>query len=181
MRRGTLYLAALAVLGPACGDDAEIRLSESPGAGSAGASACTSSEQCGGGEPFCELGRGQCVECLTLSHCEPTKACTLSGQCEDACVTDNDCASGSGNGRCDLARGACVDCLGDADCDGPKPFCHPLSQRCVACVGDIDCANDPGKPFCAMADGECGACLNDAHCPASLRCDTKSHDCGGDD
>jgi hypothetical protein len=69
--------------------------------------ACSTNTDCvaSTGGPYCDPGRGQCVQCVADSQCTfPDK-------------------------RCDRSTDQCVQCLTGADCD--EHVCDPTTHRCV--------------------------------------------------
>lgn len=169
---------------PACGEDTEIALlsggaggsagnAGADGGGSGGTTACGSSTQCTGEQPFCDTTRGRCVGCLVAGHCELGRACDPRGRCTDSCSTPADCTSGD-SPFCDPSSGACVECLTAGDCNsGGESRC--VLNRCVECASDQDCVGD--KPYCALGGNECRECLVDGHCATGQVCDPEELQC----
>jgi hypothetical protein len=57
---------------------------------------CADAGVCDGEEPYCEIARGRCVECLESSQCSMKEPYCVDGECEE-CRSDTDC---SVNRRC---------------------------------------------------------------------------------
>lgn len=184
-------LVVLAVLAAACSDGKLDLREPTPDGGSTGGAAgaagsvdagqdagdaggCTSSAQCAGEHPFCDLNSGICVDCLNSSHCSPGQACNpLTYRCAKACSGDPDCASI--DKVCDTTLGVCVQCRNDNDCAGGEPYCVP-GGICEECRNDADCT-EPGTPYCPKGRYECSQCLVTAHCKSGQVCSTKDYEC----
>lgn len=141
-----------------CGDvvsDAIVRAQADDGV-------CTSSAECGGDAPHCELSTGICRRCLEPAHCPVGQTCALpSGSCVQACGPEAPC--GGTEPVCDDATGLCRACADDGDCSAPGASrCLP-SGACVECRDPSDCFMDSDRPFCDAA-GRCVECQVDGHC-----------------
>jgi len=121
----------------------------SPIAGSAGALPC--GKLCSGTKPYCDVLRGECVQCRAQM----------------------DCATGF----CDVAAGKCVECLGDDSCVDPAASSCSSTGVCSACADNSQCAHIPGKNVCSA--GACVACAAHSDCPLQdlAQCSAQSSSC----
>ncbi|MEZ4225784.1 MAG: hypothetical protein R3B13_32830 [Polyangiaceae bacterium] len=166
----------------ACGEDGTIELSPAGSGGSAGVAAtggnggCSTSAQCSGAQPFCEISTGSCVGCLVSGHCGANRVCDPGTfECRNECTNDTNCELLS-EPRCDTSQGVCVQCLGDADCTvGDHRHCLVSTGRCVECRTDGDCG-DAEKPYCPASIRDCRPCLVNAHCAPGTHCN-KDFEC----
>jgi len=130
-------------------------------------SSCTNSLDCVDdpeGRGVCDASRGQCVECLQLTDCQPNHDCTAYVCVAFVpCKNSLDCPSGM---VCNPGLGRCVECASDADC-GTERACS--NGKCRArCASDNDCT--PFGLLCDKAVGHCVRCLRHVDCPADQYC-----------
>lgn len=139
-------------------------------------------EDCTGELRQCDESSGNCVECLTDSHCGTEKRhCSPRHTCV-ACLTASNCTE-SANAAC--VADACVPCRQDDDCQsqGEKAVC--ASGSCVVCsVNDESaCGANSCNPATGACTGtlrssksSCEVCVADSDCVGSselvppLRC-----------
>jgi hypothetical protein len=103
---------------------------------------CRSNADCEGDHAVCDVGSGECVECLANTDC---------GAAAPFCVLDK-----------------CSQCGVNADCKDPLvPICK--DDHCVVCGDDADC-KDPAAPICK--GDVCVQCNKDKDCkdPALSKC-----------
>ena len=86
-------------------------------------------------QPFCHLGTGQCVQCLTDFHCGDGQACSDEFKCRDPSCTPNWVS-------CDGPFLTTCNAEGNGwtvvKCPQEEPFCH--QGQCLYC--------QPGQQFC---------------------------------
>jgi hypothetical protein len=160
-----------------------------------GRRSCTDEAQCTAIGKHCDTTVGQCVDCLTMSHCPSPNIC-FKGSCVDPsqgmCMTDVQCnppVSVCNNGICapgcdvpgaptcplgtfcNTGTGHCdagqVTCMNDSECSPPASICE--SGQCIpGCtqIGGLQCT---GGFVCNASSGRCepaSGCTNDAQCGA---------------
>jgi Cys-rich repeat protein len=161
--------------GSACTTEESVKVCKPTGA------ECCFGASCGGSCTDCPPDKkgcvqGQCVECVTDSHCGPGKICNTEKHV---------CEGDVGPQNCD-------------NCTAPTPVCHPQLQKCVECLNSTHCGSgqicDPNTntctgdicaacsgqyPHCAEINGEkaCVQCLVDGDCPSGAPC--KNYWCEG--
>lgn len=96
---------------------------------------CANDNDCAGG--FCDLSKGQCVECLTTSHCE-TGICS-GGFCIQSATCSNDAECG--DQFCN-SQGNCVECYENSHCD--SGVCNLQTFVCIPGCNDTD-ATEPNN------------------------------------
>lgn len=116
---------------------------------------CTNDVACRLSTLRCELGAGQCVECLEDAQC-----------------------TAAGATRCDTTLHRCVQCGRDDDC-GPREICEPLTRRCVPTCTPADQTCPVGFEGCAETIGRCIKCREDVQCTSTQQphCDTNIWQC----
>ncbi|PKN54614.1 MAG: hypothetical protein CVU56_25595 [Deltaproteobacteria bacterium HGW-Deltaproteobacteria-14] len=121
--------------------------------------ACASDADCDGATPACDTATGECVTCVSDSHCPAGERCDAHACVDDPRWCGSSAACGPG---ATCIASACVSACGDAAANpcAPPAVCDSASGVCVAprqpqCVAALHCG--PGE-FCAAN----GACL--AHC-----------------
>lgn len=94
-------------------------------------------------------------------------------------VPPEDCSGRCGSRRpyCEPMTGRCVECTSDDHCD-PQEACDPIAHDCApACRRDGDCPRD-WAPYCDGARGVCVECTDDSRCTSSERfCDHSTATC----
>ncbi|MCK6574893.1 hypothetical protein L6V77_27800 [Myxococcota bacterium] len=132
---------------------------------------CGDGPECVEPTPFCDPGRGACVECLVAADCENALggAHCVEGRCRPC--------DGATHAGCGPQQLCCLDrCVAAAPagrCEACAAGCNPdTADRCVdracACGEGPPCAS-PERPFCV--DGACSACREAADCGPGLRCE----------
>ena len=127
--------------------------------------ACTNGT-CAAPTPICDPGSGQCVPCLTDSHCPDGELCQAK-LCVAGCSLQHGCGDA---GACEADAGLCKVCKMDSDCGDPgSPRCDASSGRCVACLPTND--NCGGNQFCVQSNGvwQCMmGCKMDSDCQPAM-------------
>ncbi|MEK6677058.1 MAG: hypothetical protein AABZ47_15570 [Planctomycetota bacterium] len=158
---------------------------------------CTINDRCNGGsclgtavicppDQFCDGSDGQCVDCLTIAHCDDENLCTNdtcndgtcvftpnSQVCNDGtlCTIGDVCTGGTCRGfvvvcplpdqECDPADGLCKECLGDADCNDDDAC---TDDACLENVcqhaEDPDRCDDEDSCTIDLCNPSTGACLH---------------------
>ena len=138
---------------------------------------------------LCELGSGECVDCLSDDQCGYGESC-VDGACSEGsttigggdssdngnpdvgggggstgnCSSDNDCSYG----RCDVASGYCVDCLSDTDCPGNYVCQDMICIDAASAGGGSDTGGLPGGGLDdILGGGGDTPCTTQADCDAS--------------
>lgn len=135
---------------------------------------CTADSACVAPYPRCNIGTGQCVECLSNADCGPGGACDSTFACfASGCVNDTDCTAPTP--RCETGNGVCVACFTNADC-GPSEVCNPnfTCSTVSGCTADASCAAP--TPRCEIGSGLCVECLDSLDCPGTT-CDLATNTC----
>lgn|GEM_PF-7107805 len=99
---------------------------------------CRSNDECGGDEPVCDVGAGDCVGCLESEDCTTSEA----PLCDEAINTCVECLESSqcDDGRLVCTDGACGACTDDDQCTvGARDTCD--DGLCVECTAHGDCAS----------------------------------------
>jgi hypothetical protein len=120
--------------------------------------ACTSTSECGGDKPVCNLDKQVCVECLGAGDCRGAE------------------------GQCNTTTNECVECIDDVPCAAADEVCDTTRNLCVQCRTDLECANAPnGATRCDTDTNLCVQCLDDVQCSvqATSRCNLATHTCVG--
>ena len=135
---------------------------------------CRAQMDCATG--FCDVAAGKCVECLGDDSCVDPAAssCSSTGVCS-ACADNSQCAHIPGKNVC--SAGACVACAAHSDCTmADKAQCSAQSSSCTACTDDAQCAHIPGKNVCSA--GACVQCTGTkAEACGAFVCDSMSKTC----
>lgn len=125
----------------------------STGGNESGPGPCGSA--CSGETSFCDLNRGQCVQCLESAHCSnPSEPSCISGTCSP-CTENGDCADVAGRNVCHLQTATCVACTigntescGDFSCDLQSNTCTTTKKGsvgvCEPCRANSECKIDHG-------------------------------------
>lgn len=85
--------------------------------------ACSSDDDCGGGEPLCDLATGACIGCREEADC------------------------GGNKPACEPNRAQCSECASAVDCPPERPACDLQDGKCRVCLIDAHCT-DPTAPRC---------------------------------
>lgn len=145
-----------------------------------GTTLCTTDADCADDPAgaVCQVGTGQCVECLPSNDtCPPGQFCKASIlHCASGCTDDSDCAGNTPH--CKEATNSCAQCVIDEHC-APGEICS--SGTCTQGCSDAQPCPDPNDTCCDHAChplqtdlNHCGTC--DTICPtydnASTVCNT---------
>lgn len=134
---------------------------------------CTWDSDCAGTPttPRCDLGSGDCVECVRDNQCDATEKCNLTSHtCEPrpaGCESNTDCSSTPATPKCRVADRACVACLGATDCPGGRCLSNGTCGSASSCASNVDCSSPKG--VCG-AGGLCVECTESVQCGTGKRC-----------
>ena len=125
---------------------------------------CLSHADCG--LLYCDVGAGECIECLVHAHCPEDASWCHAGICDvpASCSAES---PGCSEGVCDLAKGTCVDCLQDTDCAG-EMLCVQTICKTPPPACEDDC--DPHAMVCDVGKGHCVDCLEHDDCIEETHC-----------
>lgn len=127
--------------------------------------ACTSTDECRGAKPVCDVQNRVCVECLEDQQCTGGTKCHPQKR---ECVQCTDTPECSSLGLvCDQEDGNCVECVENEQCGGDEPpRCDTVSNTCVACLEHSHCTSVSASR-CNVATHQCAPCTADAQCEAN--------------
>jgi Cys-rich repeat protein len=111
---------------------------------------CASNDDCASMGLHCDLGSGECVEC----------------------VADGDC----GSGRICESLQCVASCADGGVCPSATPVCRALREVCVPCMTSSDCASAATGHLCLMSTGQCVGCLSNSDCREGF-CDSTTNAC----
>eukprot|EP01127_Copromyxa_protea_P004479 TRINITY_DN1433_c0_g1_i1.p1 TRINITY_DN1433_c0_g1~~TRINITY_DN1433_c0_g1_i1.p1 ORF type:complete len:928 (-),score=122.14 TRINITY_DN1433_c0_g1_i1:168-2951(-) len=110
---------------------------------------CTLDEHCQDEcNPYCNLEKGCCVECLENEHCPHQNWEGVRTSFEVCSALTDTCVAG---------------CLHDVDCEDSEdgPACSPTESKCVGCLYDSHCEDDEDYPVCDSHQQICVASVHD--------------------
>jgi hypothetical protein len=120
----------------------------------------------------CDVGSGQCVECVQPSDCTMISSTRVA--CDTAlhrcvqCGSTTDCPQTPLPQTCDGTTHTCVVSCSDAMKTCPNgSLCNDDKMKCVECLSNMDCIAMGGpKHECDVSSGRCSECDQDFECKA---------------